>query len=263
MKFRLSDYVQRELNFAIVDEVDSILIDEARTPLIISGPTDDNTDLYGKVDAVTYGLVPEQDYQVDEKNRSVTLTDAGIDKLQARLKIANLYDPEEIEVLHHVEQALRAHTLYKRDVDYVVKEGEVLIVDEFTGRLMPGRRWSDGLHQAVEAKEGVKIESENQTLATITFQNYFRMYAKLAGMTGTADTEAEEFAKIYKLDVRGDPHQPADGARRPAGRRLQDREGEKFDAARRRDRERSTRRASRCWWARSRSPSREVLSPSC
>ncbi|MDP3502472.1 MAG: preprotein translocase subunit SecA [Myxococcales bacterium] len=202
MKFRLQDYVQRELNFAIVDEVDSILIDEARTPLIISGPTEQNTDLYAKVDATIYGLVPEQDYQLDEKNRSVMLTDQGIEKLQVRLKIANLYAPEELETLHHVEQALRAHTLYKRDRDYVVKEGEVLIVDEFTGRLMAGRRWSDGLHQAVEAKEGVKVENENQTLATISFQNYFRMYSKLAGMTGTADTEAEEFAKIYNLDVR-------------------------------------------------------------
>jgi preprotein translocase subunit SecA len=202
MKFRLQDYVQRELNFAIVDEVDSILIDEARTPLIISGPTEQNTDLYAKVDATIYGLVPEQDYQLDEKNRSVMLTDQGIEKLQQRLKVNNLYAPEELETLHHVEQALRAHTLYKRDRDYVVKEGEVLIVDEFTGRLMAGRRWSDGLHQAVEAKEGVKVENENQTLATVSFQNYFRMYSKLAGMTGTADTEAEEFAKIYNLDVR-------------------------------------------------------------
>jgi preprotein translocase subunit SecA len=202
MKFSLQNYVQRELNFAIVDEVDSILIDEARTPLIISGPTEDNTDLYGVVDQVIYGLVPEQDYQLDEKNRSVTLTDQGIEKLQQRLKVPNLYAPEELQTLHHVEQALRAHTLYKRDRDYVVKEGEVLIVDEFTGRLMPGRRWSDGLHQAIEAKEGVKVENENQTLATVSFQNYFRMYSKLSGMTGTADTEAEEFAKIYNLDVR-------------------------------------------------------------
>ncbi len=202
MKFKLQDYVQRELNYAIVDEVDSILIDEARTPLIISGPTEDNTDLYYKVDQNIYGLVPEQDFTLDEKNRAVMLTDAGIEKLQLRLKISNLYAPEEIETLHHVEQALRAHTLYKRDREYVVKEGEVLIVDEHTGRLMPGRRWSDGLHQAVEAKEGVKIENETQTLATVSFQNYFRMYSKLAGMTGTADTEAEEFAKTYNIDVR-------------------------------------------------------------
>jgi len=202
MKFRLSDYVQRELNFAIVDEVDSILIDEARTPLIISGPTEDNTDEYYRIDRVIPGLVPDQDYTLDEKTRSVNLTDDGVEKVQKRLGVANLYDPSEIESLHHVEQALRAHTLYKRDRDYVVKEGEVIIVDEFTGRLMPGRRWSDGLHQAVEAKEGVKIENETQTLATISFQNYFRMYSKLSGMTGTADTEAEEFAKIYNLDVR-------------------------------------------------------------
>jgi preprotein translocase subunit SecA len=202
MKFRLQDYVQRELNYAIVDEVDSILIDEARTPLIISGPTEDSTDKYYRVDQVIPGLVPDQDYTLDEKSRAVSLTDEGIEKLQKRLGVANLYDPSEIETLHHVEQALRAHTLYKRDKDYVVKDGEVMIVDEFTGRLMPGRRWSDGLHQAVEAKEGVKIENENQTLATISFQNYFRMYSKLSGMTGTADTEAEEFAKIYSLDVR-------------------------------------------------------------
>ncbi|OJH40945.1 preprotein translocase subunit SecA [Cystobacter ferrugineus] len=202
MKFRLQDYVQRELNYAIVDEVDSILIDEARTPLIISGPTDDTTDKYYKVDKVIPGLVPDQDYILDEKHKSVSLTDAGIEKVQKRLSIANLYDPAEIETLHHVDQALRAHTLYKRDRDYVVRDGEVMIVDEFTGRLMKGRRWSDGLHQAVEAKEGVNIENENQTLATISFQNYFRMYSKLSGMTGTADTEAEEFAKIYNLEVR-------------------------------------------------------------
>jgi preprotein translocase subunit SecA len=202
MKFRLQDYVQRELNYAIVDEVDSILIDEARTPLIISGPTEDSTDKYYRVDKVVHGMVPDQDYTLDEKHRSVALTDPGIEKLQKRLGIDNLYDPGEIETLHHVEQALRAHTLYKRDRDYVVKDGEVIIVDEFTGRLMAGRRWSDGLHQAVEAKEGVKIENENQTLATISFQNYFRMYSKLSGMTGTADTESEEFAKIYNLEVR-------------------------------------------------------------
>jgi preprotein translocase subunit SecA len=202
MKFRLSDYVQRELNFAIVDEVDSILIDEARTPLIISGPTEDNTDEYYRIDRVIPGLIPDQDYALDEKTKSVNLTDEGVEKVQKRLAISNLYDPSEVETLHHVEQALRSHTLYKRDRDYVVKDGEVIIVDEFTGRLMPGRRWSDGLHQAVEAKEGVKIENETQTLATISFQNYFRMYSKLSGMTGTADTEAEEFAKIYNLDVR-------------------------------------------------------------
>ncbi|HMK74504.1 MAG TPA: preprotein translocase subunit SecA, partial [Myxococcaceae bacterium] len=229
MKFRLEDYVQRELNYAIVDEVDSILIDEARTPLIISGPTEDATERYYQVDRVIPGLVPDQDYSLDEKTRSVTLTDEGVEKVQKRLGIANLYDPSEVESLHHVEQALRSHTLYKRDKDYVVKDGEVIIVDEFTGRLMPGRRWSDGLHQAVEAKEGVKIENENQTLATISFQNYFRMYSKLSGMTGTADTEAEEFAKIYNLDVRVVP------TNRPMIRKdLEDvvykTEREKFDA---------------------------------
>ncbi len=230
MKLRLQDYVQRELNFAIVDEVDSILIDEARTPLIISGPTEDSTDKYYRVDQVIPALVPDQDYTLDEKNRSVSLTDEGVEKLQRKLSIQNLYAPEEIETLHHVDQALRAHTLYKRDRDYVVKEGEVLIVDEFTGRLMPGRRWSDGLHQAIEAKEGVKIENENQTLATISFQNYFRMYSKLSGMTGTADTEAEEFAKIYNLDVRVVP------TNRPMIRKDQEdvvykTEREKFEAA--------------------------------
>jgi preprotein translocase subunit SecA len=204
MKFRLEDYVQRELNFAIVDEVDSILVDEARTPLIISGPTDETTDLYYKIDRqirADGGLTKEVDYTVDEKSKTAALTDSGVDKMEQRLGIDNLYDPIHIETLHHVNQGLRAHVLFKLDVDYVVKDGEVMIVDEFTGRLMPGRRWSDGLHQAIEAKEGVKIENENQTLATITFQNFFRMYNKLSGMTGTADTEATEFKQIYKLDV--------------------------------------------------------------
>jgi preprotein translocase subunit SecA len=201
MKFRLEDYVQRELNFAIVDEVDSILIDEARTPLIISGPSDESSDLYYKVNQVIPSMIRDVDFTVDEKSKTIVMTDSGVEKMEKKLRVANLYAPEEIETLHHVEQALRAHHLYRNEVDYVVKEGEVLIVDEFTGRLMPGRRWSDGLHQAVEAKEGVKIEAENQTLATISFQNYFRMYSKLAGMTGTADTEAEEFAKTYNRDV--------------------------------------------------------------
>ena len=201
MKFRLEDYVQRELNFAIVDEVDSILIDEARTPLIISGPSDESSDLYYKVNQVIPSMIRDQDFTVDEKSRTIVMTDSGVEKMEKKLAVRNLYAPEEIETLHHVEQGLRAHHIYRNEVDYVVKEGEVLIVDEFTGRLMPGRRWSDGLHQAVEAKEGVKIEAENQTLATISFQNYFRMYSKLAGMTGTADTEAEEFAKTYNLDV--------------------------------------------------------------
>lgn len=204
MKFRLEDYVQRDLNFAIVDEVDSILIDEARTPLIISGPTDDTSELYVEIDKHIRsqgGLTRDVDYTLDEKTKSASLTEAGIDKMESRMKVANLFDPVNIELLHHVNQALRAHVIYKRDVDYVVRDGEIVIVDEFTGRLMPGRRWSDGLHQAIEAKEGVTIENENQTLATITFQNFFRMYNKLAGMTGTADTEATEFKQIYNLDV--------------------------------------------------------------
>lgn len=201
MKFRYEDYVQRDFNYAIVDEVDSILVDEARTPLIISGPTEESTDKYYIIDQVIPGLKKEEDYTLDEKSRSVALTESGGAKIEKRLNVDNLYDPKNMETLHHVNQALRAHTLFKKDRDYVVKEGEVIIVDEFTGRLMPGRRYSDGLHQALEAKEKVKIENENQTLATITFQNYFRMYDKLAGMTGTAETEAEEFAKIYKLDV--------------------------------------------------------------
>ncbi len=201
MKFSLDDYVQRELNFAIVDEVDNILVDEARTPLIISGPAEESTDKYYSIDRVIPKLRKQADYTIDEKLRQVMLTDEGVAKVERILGIPNLYDPAEIDSLHHVNQALRAHSLYKKDVDYVVKEGQVIIVDEFTGRLMPGRRWSDGLHQAVEAKEGVRIERENQTLATITIQNYFRMYKKLGGMTGTADTEAVEFKKIYKLDV--------------------------------------------------------------
>src|SRR5271157_177518 len=201
MKFALQDYVQRELHYSIVDEVDSILIDEARTPLIISGPTHENTDRYFKINRIIPGLHKETHYTIDEKARSVVLTEEGVAKVEKALSVSNLYDPSQMETLHHVTQALKAHTLFKKDVDYIVKDGQVIIVDEFTGRLMPGRRWSDGLHQAVEAKEGVKIENENQTLATITFQNYFRMYDKLAGMTGTADTEAAEFKKIYNLDV--------------------------------------------------------------
>src|SRR5437773_1997449 len=227
MKFELAHYVQHGHQFAIVDEVDSILIDEARTPLIISGPAEESTDLYYQVDriipllkkgAVVRGdtkaeereaLEATGDYIVDEKHKTVTLTESGMAKAERLVKglpqfhdtPAGLYDPENMQVLHHTNQALRAHVIFHRDVDYMVKDGEVVIVDEFTGRLMPGRRWSDGLHQAVEAKEKVKIERENQTLATVTFQNYFRKYKKLSGMTGTADTEAEEFAKIYKLDV--------------------------------------------------------------
>src|SRR5215467_7000674 len=201
MKYDLAHCVQRGHHFAIVDEVDSILIDEARTPLIISGPSEESTDKYFKIDKIIPKLIQEIDYTIDEKHRQATLTEEGVSKCERMLGLGNLYDPAHMETIHHVYQALRAHTLYKNDVDYVVKDGEVIIVDEFTGRQMPGRRWSDGLHQAVEAKEGVKIERENQTLATITFQNYFRMYKKLSGMTGTAETEAAEFGKIYKLDV--------------------------------------------------------------
>jgi preprotein translocase subunit SecA len=201
MKFSLEDYVQRDLNYGIVDEVDSILIDEARTPLIISGPAEESTDKYYKINRIIPSLKQGTDYQLEEKSHTAFLTEEGVAHVEKLIHVENLYDPRNIETLHHVNQGLRAHTLFKRDVDYVVKEGEVIIVDEFTGRLMPGRRWSDGLHQAVEAKENVRIENENQTLATVTFQNYFRMYKKLAGMTGTADTEAAEFRKIYNLDV--------------------------------------------------------------
>ncbi len=227
MKFDVAQFVQRPHNFAIVDEVDSILIDEARTPLIISGPAAQSTDLYNEVDriiprlklgAVTQGNVPAEerealedtgDFLKDEKHKTVTLTESGMAKcetmLKARLQPGGLYDPANMPLLHHINQALRAHNIFERDVDYMVKDNQVVIVDEFTGRLMPGRRWSDGLHQAVEAKEKVKIERENQTLATITFQNYFRKYEKLSGMTGTAETEATEFAKIYNLDVFAAP----------------------------------------------------------
>src|SRR5579863_1106750 len=215
MKFDLADCVQRGHHFGIVDEVDSILIDEARTPLIISGPSEESTDKYYKINRIIPSLIrgeviegkePGQkwttgDYTVDEKTRSVALTEEGVLKVEKLLGLGNMYDAINMEYNHHVQQALRAHVLYLRDRDYVVKDDEVLIVDEFTGRLMPGRRWSDGLHQAIEAKEGVKIQRENQTLATVTFQNYFRMYKKLAGMTGTADTEAAEFFDIYKLGV--------------------------------------------------------------
>jgi preprotein translocase subunit SecA len=201
MKYDLKDCVQRGHHFAIVDEVDSILIDEARTPLIISGPAEESTDKYYRIDKIVPKLIRDIDYTLDEKHRTATLTEEGVSKCERMLSLGNLYDPAHMDIIHHVYQGLRAHTLFQRDVDYVVKDGEVIIVDEFTGRQMPGRRWSDGLHQAVEAKENVKIERENQTLATITFQNYFRMYKKLAGMTGTAETEAAEFDKIYKLEV--------------------------------------------------------------
>lgn len=201
MKFDRASIVQGELSFSIVDEVDSILVDEARTPLIISGPAEKSTHLYYQVNTIIPKLVRDKDFTIDEKARSAVLTEDGVAAAERMMKVDNLYDPKYIELLHHINQALKAHTLFKRDVDYIVKNDEVIIVDEFTGRLMPGRRYSEGLHQALEAKENAKIENENQTLATITFQNYFRMYGKLAGMTGTADTEAAEFKKIYDLDV--------------------------------------------------------------
>ena len=206
MKYERSQMTQRPFNFAIVDEVDSILIDEARTPLIISGPTDDKSELYMSVDALVKQIVPE-DYELDEKQKSVVLTEDGTEKAERMLEEAgllvgaNLYDFENTQVVHHLNQALRANVIFKRDTDYIVKDGKVVIIDEFTGRMMDGRRWSEGLHQAVEAKEGVHIEPENQTLASITFQNYFRLYPKLSGMTGTAATEAPEFYDIYKMNV--------------------------------------------------------------
>ena len=201
MKFDLAEYVQRAPYFSIVDECDSILIDEARTPLIISGPAESSTDKYYMIDQIIPHLKKDIHFKVEEKSKSASLTDEGNLEVEKLLKLENLYDPANIEILHHVNQALRAHHVYRLDVEYMIKDGEIVIVDEFTGRLMPGRRWSDGLHQAIEAKEKVEVKNENQTLATITFQNYFRMYEKLSGMTGTADTEAVEFKKIYNLDV--------------------------------------------------------------
>ena len=225
MKYDLDDYVQRRLNFGIIDEVDSILIDEARTPLIISGQADQSTQMYRTVNDIIPYLRRDEDYLVDEEHRAVTLTDRGIESVEDRLNIENLYAPEHIDLVHHVNKALQAHTLYKRDDQYMVRDGEVVIVDEFTGRPMPGRRWSDGLHQAVEAKEGVEIQNENQTLATVTFQNFFRMYDKLAGMTGTAETEAEEFHSTYGLNTIVVPtNRPI--ARRPRRRHLPDLPGE-------------------------------------
>ena len=201
MATSMDQTVQRALNYAIVDEVDSILVDEARTPLIISGPSEESTDLYYKIDRIIPALQKGPDYDTEEKTRSAFLTEAGVRHVEKLLKVDNLYDHKNVQLVHHVNQALKAHVIFKRDVDYIVKDGEVVIVDEFTGRLMPGRRYSDGLHQALEAKERVKIEAENQTLATITFQNFFRMYKKLSGMTGTAETEAAEFGEIYRLEV--------------------------------------------------------------
>jgi len=230
MKFDRDSLVQGELNFAIVDEVDSILIDEARTPLIISGPAEKSTDLYYQINSLIPRLSKDTHYTIDEKARSAILSEEGVAKAENLLKVDNIFDPKNIELLHHINQALKAHALFKRDVDYIVKNGEVIIVDEFTGRLMPGRRYSDGLHQALEAKENVKIENENQTLATITFQNYFRMYTKLSGMTGTADTEAAEFKKIYDLDVMVIPtNMPM--VRRDAPDAIYKTRKEKYDAA--------------------------------
>ena len=201
MKFDSKEFVQRELNYAIIDECDSILIDEARTPLIISGPADASTDKYHVVNEIIPKLIKDKHFTMEEKTKTASLTDEGNSKVEELLGIDNLFDPRHIELLHHIYQGLKAHHLYRLDVEYMIKDGEVVIVDEFTGRLMPGRRWSDGLHQAVEAKEGVKVKNENQTLATITFQNFFKIYNKIAGMTGTADTEAVEFQKIYNLEV--------------------------------------------------------------
>jgi preprotein translocase subunit SecA len=201
MKFRLSDYVQKDLAFAIVDEVDSILIDEARTPLIISGPSDTSSKLYQQADQAVKHLIRDVDYEIDEKQKSVLLTETGNDKVEAAFRVENMYAIENLNILHHANQALRANTLFKKDVDYVVRDNQVLIVDEFTGRILGGRRYSDGLHQALEAKEGVVVERESQTLASITLQNFFRLFGKLSGMTGTAMTEAEEFHNIYKLDA--------------------------------------------------------------
>ena len=248
MKFSLQDYVQgRGLNYAIIDEVDSILIDEARTPLIISGPAEESADKYMIVNKAVAKLRPEQDYTVDEKSKSAMLTDEGTDRVEQLLGMGNLFSPENTEWFHHVSKALQAHACYKRDVDYLVHRGEVLIIDEHTGRTMEGRRWSDGLHQAIEAKEGVKIQRENVTLATVTYQNLYRMYDKLSGMTGTADTEAEEFDKIYKLEVVVIP------TNKPMVRADEDdliykTEAEKFNAVVTTSRS-ATRMGSRSWWA--------------
>ena len=201
MKFTLDDYVQREFNYCIVDEVDSILIDEARTPLLISGPSEQGTDDYHVANKVIPQLKKDEHFTVDEKAHTAVLTDDGVVEIQRILNISNLYAIDNALLLHHLNQSLKAYHLFKKDVHYVIKDNKVIIVDEFTGRLKDGSRWSDGLHQAVEAKEGVEIKSENQTLASITFQNYFKLYNNLSGMTGTADTEAEEFNKIYSLDV--------------------------------------------------------------
>ncbi len=229
MKYSLEDYVQRELNYAIIDEVDSVLIDEARTPLIISGESEETTELYYKADNAVRKLVKDEDFTVDEKLKTAILTEEGIEKVENALKIKNIYDPRHLDLLHAVNQSLRAHACYFNDVDYLIQDNQVVIVDEFTGRVMNGRRYGEGLHQALEAKEHLKVEGENQTLATVTFQNFFRMYNKLAGMTGTADTEAEEFKKIYNLDVVVIPtNKPM--ARKDYADLVYATEAEKFDA---------------------------------
>jgi preprotein translocase subunit SecA len=257
MKYERDQMVQRPFAMAIVDEVDSVLIDEARTPLIISGPTDDKSELYKQVDAVVKQLA-EEDYEKDEKQKTIILTEDGTERVERMLEAAglldgsNLYDAVNTQVVHHVNQALRANVMFKRDIDYIIKDGKVIIIDEFTGRMMDGRRWSDGLHQAVEAKEGVAIEPENQTMATITFQNYFRMYPKLSGMTGTAATEAPEFYEIYKMNVVTIP------TNLPIKREDEEDEfyktlEEKFAAIAKKI---TPKRASRCWSAPSRSRNR-------
>ena len=248
MKFYAEQLVQRGHHYAIVDEVDSILIDEARTPLIISGASDESTDLYQKVDEVVRTLEKEKHYTVDEKGKTASLTDEGVLYVEEQLGIENLYDTANITAQHHVLQSLKAHTVFRRDVDYIVKDDQVVIVDEFTGRLMAGRRFSDGLHQALEAKEHVTVAAENQTLASITFQNYFRMYDKLSGMTGTADTEAVEFAQIYGLEVSTiPPNRPmvARTCRTSSTGRGVKRCRPSFRPSRN-----CTPRASPCWWVR-------------
>ncbi len=263
MKYRLEDMVQRPFHFAIVDEVDSILIDEARTPLIISGPADDRTALYAQVDEVVAaflasGKVGEDGkhefYEKDEKARTVTLTEPGAETVEDMLREAGvlpdgkLYDLFNVSVVHHVQQSLRARTLFARDVDYIVRDGKIVIIDEFTGRMMEGRRYSDGLHQALEAKEKVQVQQENQTLASITFQNYFRLYPKLAGMTGTAMTEADEFERDLQARRGGNPHQRRRGARRPGRRGVPQRRRE-IRGGGEADRGMPRAAASRCWSA--------------
>ena len=261
MKYSREQMVQRPFSFAIVDEVDSILIDEARTPLIISGPTDDKSDLYMSVDAIVKTFV-ESDYEMDEKQKSVVLTEDGTEKAERMLEDAgliegrNLYDIDNTQVVHHLNQALKANVMFKKDIDYIVKDDKVVIIDEFTGRMMDGRRWSDGLHQAVEAKEGVEIEPENQTLASITFQNYFRMYPKLSGMTGTAMTEAPEFFDIYKMNVVSIPTN-VEVQRAGRGRRILQDDARQVRSDRQGDQGASRRSASRSWSARFRSRSRK------